>query len=292
MLSPTELLARRVADLDALANPEVKADSEAVCSLLTHFVNVLEGYTDTFMEYECRDEAIIAPEVADLLIAECRLLRAIEMHDASLVRGPLLSDRQDWTCTGAGCWRSTGEGGPMPPSEAHFVTPGASRGSRAVTKPSEIGLHTSTGTSAGESTWRKLLSGYRASSAAGSQLFPFPWVTWRLEPSPGAIRVAEIVSARTWVGFVESYPNVADGFVWPDWRRAAKDFDAIQITLPAIVAAQGFRFRVGPTILEPAFWDVEQTFWLAWRFSGSQLLEVVPEDWEAASASSCEETSG
>jgi hypothetical protein len=277
MLSSTELLARRVAELDAFANPEAKAGSEAACSLLTHFVHVLEGYTDIFMDYECRDEAIIDPDVADIVMGECRLLRAIEVHEPSLVRGPLLRHRQDWTCMGGGCWPSAGKGPPDPPSGSQFVAPSTSPALPAVTKPTGSGLYTSTGISAGSSTWRKLLSGYLASAAAGSQLFPLPWVTWQLKPSPDSIHVAEIVSARTWVGFVESYPNVADGLVWPDWSRAAKDFDAVHITLPAIVAAQGFRFRVGPTILGPAFWDVEQTLWLAWCFSGAQLLEVVPE---------------
>jgi hypothetical protein len=275
MLSSTELLARRVTDLDAFDNPEAKAGSEAVCGLLTHFVHVLEGYTDTFMEYEC-DEAIIDPEIADDLVAECRLLRAIEVHEPSLVRGPLLRHRQDWTCMGGGRRPSVSEGRPHRPSEAGFVAPSTSLATHAVTKPTGIGLYTSTATSAGSSMWRELLSGYLSSAAAGSQLFPLPWVTWRLEQSPGAINVAEIVNARAWVSFVESYPSVAGGLVWPDWVRAAKDFDAIHITLPAIVAAQGFRFRIGPMTLEPAFWDVEQTFWLAWRFSGAQLLEVVP----------------
>jgi hypothetical protein len=277
MLSSTELLARRVADLDAFGNPEAKAGFEVVCSLLTHFVHVLEGYTDTFMDYECRDDAIIDPELADMMVGECRLLRAIEVHEPSLVRGPLLRHRQDWTCMGGGCWPSTGKGRLDRPSETQFVAPSTARASSAVTKLTGSGLYTSTGTAAGSSTWRKLLSGYLASAVAGSQLFPLPWVTWRLEPNAGVINVAEIVSATAWVRFVESYPNAANGGVWPDWTQAAKDFDAIHITLPAIVAAQGFRFRVGPTILEPAFWDVEQTLWLAWRFSGAQLLEVVPE---------------
>lgn len=281
MLSSTELLSRRVADLDALGTREAKAGSEAVCSLLTHFVQVLELYTDTFMDYECRDDAIIDPEVADVLVGGCRLLHAIEVHEPSLVRGPLLRHRQDWTCMGGGRRPSTGGGPSDRPSERRFVAPGTSLASRAVTKPTGSGLYTSTGTAAGSSTWRKLLSGYLASVAAGSQLFPLPWVTWRLEPSPGVINVAEIVNARAWVRFVESYPHIADGSVWPDWTRAANDFDAIHITLPAIVAAQGFRFRVGPAVLEPAFWDVEQTFWLAWRFSGAQLLEVVPKDYVA-----------
>jgi hypothetical protein len=278
MLSATELLARRVADLDAFGNPEGQVGSEAVRPLLTHFVNVLEHCTDTFMDYECLDNGIIDPEIADSLVGGCRLLQAIEAYEPSLVRAPLLRDRQDWTCMGGGCWPSTSEGSPDSPSAAKFVAPSTSLAARAATKPIGTGLYTSTGTSAGSSTWRQLLSGYLGSAVAGGQLFPLPWVTWRLEPSPGAINVAEIVSARTWVRFVESYSHVADGLAWPDWSRAVEDFDAIHITLPAIVAAQGFRFRLGSTILEPAFWDVEQTFWLAWRFSGAQLSEVVPQD--------------
>ena len=230
------------------------------------------------MDYECRDRAVIDPELADAMAGECRLLRAIDVYEPSVVRGPLLRNRQDWTSIGRRCWPSTGKGPPPAPAETRFIVPRMPSALSATTQPTGLGLYTSTGVSGGLSTWRRLLSGYEASAAAGGGLYPFPWVTWRLEPSTDKVSVAEIVSARTWVAFVESYSAIVHGTVWPDWARIAEEFDAIHITLSAVVAAQGFRFRVGSKVIAPAFWDVEQTFWLAWRFSGAQLLEIVPDN--------------
>ena len=106
-------------------------------------------------------------------------------------------------------------------------------------------------------------------------MWPQPWYTWELDVE-GDIKVAEIVSATKWVEFVCSYQRVSHGLVYPDWRKVALDFDAIHVTLPTIVAAQGFHF-VCPSgdVIPPAFWDVETVFWLKWCFSGAHLVESI-----------------
>jgi hypothetical protein len=60
----------------------------------------------------------------------------------------------------------------------------------------------------------------------------------------------------------------------PDWSAVSRDVDAVHVTLPAIVAAQGFGLRTARGITAPAFWDVESTLWLRWRFASARLLET------------------
>jgi hypothetical protein len=103
---------------------------------------------------------------------------------------------------------------------------------------------------------------------------PLPRYTWMLEIDMD-IKVAEIVSATEWVEFVSTHPETSDGFVYPDWVRIALDFDAVHMTLPVVVAAQGFHFSTPQGVIPPAFWDVEQTFWLRWCFSGAHLIENI-----------------
>ncbi len=125
--------------------------------------------------------------------------------------------------------------------------------------------------------WREYLEEYQVST-----LYPLPWHVWEMKVAGDDLNVAEIVSASTWVEFVEAHalvvethPLAGDDLVYPDWEKIAREFDAVHITVPTIVAAQGFYFHSQHGLIAPAFWDVETTFWLKWRFTDARLLETV-----------------
>ncbi|MGH3993459.1 MAG: hypothetical protein ACRDSN_13480, partial [Pseudonocardiaceae bacterium] len=149
----------------------------------------------------------------------------------------------------------------------------------ATAKPFGAGLFTSTGVLGGHGMWRTYLDRNRWST-----LHPLPWHTWRLTPRPDAV-VHEISSAAQWVDFVRSYPLRRGALVYPDWPSAARDLDAVHVTLRAIAAIQGLRFPAGefPADEFPAdgaavaasYWDVESTFWLRWSFTAAELVEQV-----------------
>lgn len=244
---------------------ELSGDQLTVCSWITHFGNVMSEYTDTFMNCEADHGVMIDPSVADTLAGTSRLLTDIAEREPSLTYGPLRSDRQHWTRTGQHALST--DNIPAPPSKANFITP-STPDQKADVKPFGMGLYTSTATSAGCSSWRALFGPH------GSMLYPLPWYTWKLHIDTD-IEVVEITNATRWVEFVCSHARTSGGMVYPDWTEIAQKFDAVHVTLPAIVAAQGFRFDTPLGVIPPAFWDVETTFWLRWCFSGAHLVETV-----------------
>jgi hypothetical protein len=276
MLDSLELLSRRLAELDALPlryqavpSNHTIADNYDAYAEITHFATTMSAYTRVLMNCEVGSRATIEPGDADALTANARLLRAIAQHDAHLVTGPLLAKRQHWTRTGRHA--VSADTVPPPPRRIAFITPSSTLGQKPEVKPFRFGLYTSTATSVGRSMWRALLGPH------GSSLYPLPWCTWELEMKGRPI-VAEIESAERWVEFVSTYPQIQDGFIYPDWPRVAQEFDAIHLTLPLIAAAQGFYFQTPDGIIPPAFWDVETTLWLRWCFSGAHLVETTPRD--------------
>ncbi|MCL4544825.1 MAG: hypothetical protein M1118_09575 [Chloroflexi bacterium] len=102
-----------------------------------------------------------------------------------------------------------------------------------------------------------------------------PWSVWELQPEPPGAKVLEINSARAWCDFVQRYARVAGELVYPDWPGVACDFDAVHMSLAAIVATQGFNFPASPYVTAAAYWDVETTLWLRWRFTSVRLLEII-----------------
>jgi hypothetical protein len=269
MERPVNLLERRVAELDNRVAAETSPDKRpAMYTWLTHFPNVLGRYTDTFMDYEAGTRPVIDADVADTIVSACRLLSDVAAHEPSLVRGPLQTDRQRWTATRKPLTGQRVLGEPRPKS---FIAPSATGGDKAEVKPAAVGLHTSTATSTGCSMWRAYLEPFR-----GTMLYPGPWQTWELLVETDELRIAEIVSATTWVEFVESFGRIRDGFLYPDWVEVERAFDAVHVALPTIAAAQGFYLRASQGLIPPAFWDVETTLWVRWRFSGARLIETVP----------------
>jgi len=106
-------------------------------------------------------------------------------------------------------------------------------------------------------------------------LHPRPWTVWRLQPEDG-VAVLEIDSARGWRDFVQAFPRVRGRFISPDWTQVACEYDAVHITLAAIIATQAFTFAATPHVIAPSYWDIETTLWLRWCFTAVTQVEVVP----------------
>jgi hypothetical protein len=226
----------------------------------------MSEYTDASMDCGTGDWIKIDPTVADAVAATSRLLTDIAECEPSLISGPLQRDCQHWTRTGRNTLAP--ESTPARPCAAKFIAPSASLNLKADVKPFDMGLYTSTATSAGCSSWRELFGPH------GSMVYPWPWYTWELEIDKD-VEVVEITSATKWVDFVCSYARTSDGGVYPDWVEVAREFDAVHITMPVIAAAQGFYFDTPQGVIPPAFWDVETTFWLRWCVSDARLVETV-----------------
>jgi hypothetical protein len=75
---------------------------------------------------------------------------------------------------------------------------------------------------------------------------------------------------------VSEYQTSDGKNLYPDWKAAAQELDAVHVTARAVVAIQGFRFPSATGFTAPAYWDVESTFWLRWAFKDAMLLSVVP----------------
>jgi len=203
--------------------------------------------------------AAARPEEADAIFGGCaasRLLReALDACDA----GPD-GRAQHWV-------RVSRSGRPWErPIPAQFVAPDRASPAPPAVQPFDYGLYTSTPLAAGYGMWRMYLDQYY-----GSDLFPLPWYTWRLAV-PATARVATVDDARGWARLVTAFPQMHDGWVYPDWARVAAQYDGVRLTFPAVVATQGVRFLTphGPTA--PGFWDVESTYWLRWRFTDAVLV--------------------
>ena len=271
-LGSLELLSRRVDELDeppvwwgAAEEQKTWDDKRRVCAWITHFTYVMSRQTDAFMDYEAGSGAMIDPAAADEITAGIRLLGDIAEYEPCLNVGQGQAHRQHWTRTARD---SLPSGETQAPREDAFITPSFASDHKPAVKPFDLGLYTSTVTSVGCSMWRVLLG------PDSSMMWPQPWHTWELTVERD-VKVAEVVSATKWVEFVCAYARISYGHVYPDWMRIAREFDAIHITLPAIVAAQGFHFSTPRGVIPPAFWDVETMFWLKWCFSSARLVETV-----------------
>jgi hypothetical protein len=265
-----DLLTRRIAALESTSGKDslMNAGLGRRDPLIAEFAWVMSGHTETFMRFEAGSGAMINPAVADDIVGTSRLLQEIAEREPSLVTGTLRADRQHWTAI-----RHDGEradASRSAPRPSRFILPSVAPTRRPTVKPVDMGLYTSTATSGGTSMWREYLEPFREST-----LYPLPWYVWQLEVMGAGVTVAEIVSARMWVEFVEEYSRARDGLVYPDWGRIADDFDAVHLTLPLITAAQGFYLRSKGGVIPPAFWDVETTFWLRWCFPAAHLVETV-----------------
>jgi hypothetical protein len=190
--------------------------------LLQQFVDVMKWWMGVRMEMEGIPYAIIAPERADELAGRSHLLTEINRFAPSLVTGPLDRMRQQWIMAGlyGGCAEQ--------PSERRFIAP--RKDGLAAIQPVRVGLWTSTASVAGASMWRAYMEPWRNSVG-----YPMPWHTWEFLIDEH-VKVAEIGSAAKWVELVRAYPRRSDGCLCPDWAAVARKFDAVHVTLPAVVA--------------------------------------------------------
>ena len=257
-------LERRIEALDAEPRPDwewpgdVALVDRASVSRIAHFVAVMSSWTDAMVEAEAGPRAAIEPASADALARGSRLLADIERSEPRLVTGPMDDTMQQWTPIGRSAY--TGE----PPSENSFDAPHAHQ--QAAGKPKDVGLYTSTACVGGVSMWRAFLG------PGGSAVRPLPRYTWNLTYSE-PVTVAEITSATRWAAFVCAHPRSVGSVIYPDWVAVSRNFDAVHITLPAIVAAQGFALTTAGGTIAPAFWDVETTLWVTWRVAAARLVE-------------------
>lgn len=268
--SGMELLRRRVAELDA---PEGASDRSLAAQLLPHapgldvvrFVDMLQQCTSPGPPADDNGQvSTVDPVDADELIAASRLIQRLTATAPQTAIGPLQLPAQQWIATGRPAHLRARV---ATPGRAHFVPALEAPALRLATKPFGMGLFTSTAAWGGVSMWRTYLEINR-----GSTLHPLPWRIWHLEPVEG-VRVREITGAADWAEFVNAYPRHVGDVLYPDWAAAAREWDAVHMTLRAVAAAQGVWIRVGRGCVAPPFWDVESTLWLHWRFSRARHVE-------------------
>lgn len=274
-LAAIDLVRRRVEELDRRPLPIVGSDAG---SMLVRVASVLGSCTNTSIRSHS-EKPLLAAADADETIETSSFLDVFADHDVGLVRGPLPRERQQWIATGR--HRISEKETPVP-SRVQFEAAYEAAGQPPSAKPVGVALFTSTAMRGGPSSWRTILELSR-----GSSLYPLPWYVWDLKVRTDAF-VHEITSAQDWVAFVDAFATVDAGLVYPDWRRAMRQFDGVHLTLTAIAAVQGFSFltSAGPTA--PAFWDVESTLWLRWAFDETRLSQIVAPDSDEAAAASCE----
>lgn len=251
-------LHRRVDELDA---PVLPVPSFAADPRLLRFLSVMAAHTEPRIQAEAGHPAVLTAARADAIVAGCRLIESIATDYPELVTGPLPRDRQHWIGTGS-------QGGSAQLGRTRFVVAAEADLVSPSTKPFGLGLYSSTVAANGRSMWRTYLDLFR-----GSTLHPLPWQTWLVEPSSTA-NVLEVTSADDWVAFLARYPRTENRLVYPDWRAAADEIEAVHLTLAAVVATQGFSFPTVHGLTAPAYWDLESTLWLRWCFIRVALVGV------------------
>ena len=95
---------------------------------------------------------------------------------------------------------------------------------------------------------------------------------WRIDPSAAA-RVFEIRAPDDWLYLCENFPGpVVDGWVTPDWARAAECFDGIHLGVDGLIRAQGVVLETAAGLARLEHWDAESTAWLRWPAASVERL--------------------
>lgn len=255
-------LARRVAELDSLTVSSSIASSP--WDDILHFTSVMGNIVSYGSEQDAIRLETVTVADADQAAAGSRCLKRLKQSAPELTDGPV---------SAAQCWIATGSAAHRPPRHStpvlsHFVDIASAGNVMPSTKPFYLGMFTSTALPGGRSTWRAYLD-----VTSPSTLHPRPWFTWKLQPDVNA-RVYEVTTASAWSRLVHDNPIGDRGLLYPDWGQIAKRFDAVHLTMPAVLALQGLMIRTEGGTLAPLFWDAESTFWLRWRFVSTELCEV------------------
>lgn len=257
---------RRIGLLDGVP-PGTPIGHSSPLNDLARVIRVMQQVTDGWWKFETDspEPPTIAPEVADNLVATSETVARTTEATPALTAGPLDSDAQVWT--GAGGESDLKHPRQMELARSRFVPP-TNPATGPKTKLWNSGLFTST-LVPGTTTTMWLM--YQEPFGDHNTLFPKPWRTYHIEIAQTA-RVYEATDADKWTQLVQAHPIRHNGLIYPDWEHIAHDYDAVHITVPAIVAIQGLRLRTTRGTIAEVYWDVEQTLWLAWRFDGVNLL--------------------
>lgn len=233
---------------------------------LTHFIRVLAQITRAGRPTDVRAMPCLSPKDADTLLENShRLARLLDIVP-EVVAGPLRRDSQYWVGTGKPDFAPKAE---LTLSESHFRGVSDAVAIEVSAKPFGVGLFTSTGVLGTYGMWRIYLD-----LNQGSTLYPRPWYTWAIKPHRHAV-VHELAAASHWVELVLSHPLRNGELLFPDWSSVARDYDAVHMTLRAIVATQGLYFPTEKGIVAAPYWDIESTLWLRWCFDSISLVEMV-----------------
>ena len=160
--------------------------------------------------------------------------------------------------------------GAIAPSRSDFCAPSADHRS---SKPGSGALYTSTGMTDCFGMWQLHLE------LAGEEgLLGPPYHVFHMRPDLSS-RIHVVDDAASWVELLGEFGESQSGAVAPDWRRVAEHHDAVHLTCRGVASIQGVTFDLGAQRSAPAFWDVETTAWLRWRFAGVTTVKPGSSEW-------------
>jgi hypothetical protein len=247
---------RRIGVLDT-APSDIKMDKLDIISDLTKVLRLMGVVTDAYIANTYADPFVGDADMLDQLVKDCQTLQRIATKLPALEALSLGNETQLWTVAAQTKLAPRRQSGPP---AAETFKPAAMLASPQV-KPTRVGLYTSTALPGSPlSMWLLYLQYY------GGSAFPKPWSTYQLKAASNA-RIFEVGSAQDWVRLVQAFPARQGRAVYPDWRNIASEYDAVHLSLAAIVAIQGIKLTLGRCFAVEGYWDVETTFWLNWCFT-------------------------
>ncbi len=123
-------------------------------------------------------------------------------------------------------------------------------------------LFTSTGTKRNPGMWAAYMATFRGSANG-------PLFAWTLGVTPHSEIVID--SAVAWCEFATSHFD-RHGLV--DWPSVAEQVDAVRVTPRGVAAIEGFEFEYAGQTVPAAYWTVESTAWLRWKFDSVTGLDL------------------
>lgn len=244
-------LAGRMAEIDRSPGP--------LPDDLYHIIRIMDGVTSSTRRGDVSILPLLKPSTADALQQGSRVLARLASTLPGVVDGPMTA-AQYWVVTGPDA---------TTPRSLRFSRPADHRGKLIHVQPHRVGLYTSAGAVGTRGMWQMYLE-----LQGQSTFYPLPWNVWYMQPRP-KIQIAEIGSANDWASLVCAHPRRQGDLLYPDWWSIHRAYDAVHIALRAAVAIQGILLHSGGELIAPAYWDIEQTFWMRWCFERVALVERV-----------------
>jgi hypothetical protein len=250
---------RRVEELDGVSSDLSHFETQ---NKLKAFVDLMASVTNGYVSGRYGEAPLLDPETADELVVHCASMGILRRKVPSLTTRSIDVNNQIWVATSR-ISRLTS----TKPSKNSFIGVAHPK-NIAKTKPIYGGLYTSTLLpDVGKSMWRIYLDLHGHSSV----LYPKPWVTYKLRPTHD-VRAFEVNSAKQWVGLIDQFHVTREGLQYPDWEQIARRYDAIHMTIDAILGIQGLRLNSPGGVTAETYWDVETTLWLNWCFESVDLV--------------------